>query len=86
MSWDAVMSSIIPFLGNDVFEPTDIKIMSDAYNKAMDDIYDFGHPNKVVGQLIAARIIELTKSGERDTDRLCGRALAACGFGQACAR
>ena len=86
MSLDVVMSSIIPFLGNDIFEPTVIKIMSDAYNNAMDDIYGFGHPNKIVGQLIAARIIELTKSGECDTDRLCGKALAACGFSQACAR
>jgi len=80
------MTSIIPFLGNEVFEPTDIRVMSDAYNKAMEDIYDFGRPNKIVEQMIAARIIELTKSGERDSDRLCDKGLAACGFGLARAK
>jgi hypothetical protein len=74
------MSSIIPFIGNAVFEPADIKVMSAAYNKAMDDIYGFGHPNKIVGEMIATRIITLTKGGERDPNRLREKALAACGF------
>ena len=77
------MTSINPFLGNEVFELADIKLMSVAYNKAMEDIYGFGRPNKIVEQRVAARIIELTKRGERDTDRLCDRALAACGFNSA---
>jgi hypothetical protein len=75
------MTSIIPFISNEVFEPSDIKVMSDAYNKAMEGIYGFGHPNKIVEDIIATRIIALTKGGERDPDRLCERALAACGFG-----
>ncbi len=74
------MTSIVPFINNAVFEPADIKVMSDAYNRAIGDIYRFGHPNKVVGEIIATRIITLTKGGERDPDRLCERALAACGF------
>lgn len=72
------MTSIIPFINKDVFEPSDIKVMSDAYNKAIEDIYVFGHPNKIIEDIIAARIIALTKSGERNSDRLCERALAAC--------
>jgi len=74
------MTSIVPFISNDVFEAADIKVMSDAYNRAIGDIYRFGRPNKVVGEIIATRIIALTKGGERDPDRLCERALAACGF------
>lgn len=72
--------SIVPFISNAVFEPSDIKMMSDAYDKAIEHVYGFGHPNKIVGEIIAARIISLTKGGERDPDRLRERAIAACGF------
>jgi hypothetical protein len=74
------LTSIIPFIGNAVFEPADIKLMSDAYNNAIEDVYGFGHPNKIVGKMIAARIIALTNGGERDPNRLRERALAVCGF------
>jgi len=74
------MTSIIPFITNAVFEPADIKIMSDAYNKTIEYIYGFGRPNQIVGEIIAARIITLRKAGERDPDRLRERAIAACGF------
>ena len=40
--------------------------MSDAYSRAIEDVYGFGHPNKFVGKIIAARIIALTRGGERD--------------------
>jgi hypothetical protein len=72
--------SIVPFVSSTVFEPADIKVMSDAYDKAMEDIRCFGRPNKIVLAMIAARIIDLTKAGERDPHRLCERALAVCGF------
>jgi hypothetical protein len=74
------MTSIVPFISNAVFEPADIHLMSDAYNKAIEAVYGFGHPNKIVGKVIATRIITLTKGGERDSNRLRERALAACGF------
>ncbi len=60
--------------------------MSDAYNKAIEDVYGFGHPNSIVEEIIAGRIISLAKGGERDSNRLRERALAACGFSQDCAR
>jgi hypothetical protein len=74
------MASIVPFISNAIFEQADIQVMSDAYNRAIDDIYSFGHPNKTVELIIATRIITLTKAGERDPDRLHEQALAACGF------
>ena len=74
------MTSIIPFISNAVFEPADIKLMSDAFNGAIEDVYDFGRPNRFVGKVIAARIIALTHRGERDPIRLREEALAACGF------
>jgi hypothetical protein len=74
------MASIVPFISDAVFEPADIKLMSDVYTKAIEHIYGFGHPNKIVGKIIATRIITLTSGGERDPKRLRERALAACGF------
>jgi hypothetical protein len=76
----AAMTSIVPFISNAVFEPADIRLMSDAYSRALEDVYGFGHPNKVVEKLIAAGIMTLTRGGERDPERLCERALAVCGF------
>jgi hypothetical protein len=76
----AAMTSIVPFINNAVFEPTDIKLMSDAFDKAIEDVYAFGRPNKIVGKIIATQIISLTNGGERDPNRLCEKALAACGF------
>ena len=75
-----VVTSIVPFISDAVFEPADIKLMSDAYDKAIEDICGFGHPNKIVGKIIASRIITLTNDGERDPKRLRERALASCGF------
>jgi hypothetical protein len=79
-AWGEAMASIVPFISNAVFEQDDIQVMSDAYDRAIEDIYSFGRPNKTVEAIIATRIITLTKGGERDPDRLCERALAACGF------
>jgi hypothetical protein len=76
------MTSIIPFI-NGVFEPADIKTMSDAYSKAIENIHRFGRPNRIVGEIIATQIITLMQGGEHDPDRLCERALTACGFSSA---
>jgi hypothetical protein len=78
--WEEAMASIVPFISDAVFEQADIQVMSVAYNRAIEDIYSFGRPNKTVEGIIATRIITLTKGGERDPDRLCEQALAACGF------
>ena len=79
-AWGEAMASIVPFISNAIFEQADIQVMSDAYNRTIEDIHSFGHPNKTVELIIATRIITLTKAGERDPDRLHERALAACGF------
>jgi len=74
------MTSIVRFISGAVFEVAEIRLMSDAYNKAIEDVYSFGHPNAIVEGIIAARIINLTRGGERDLSRLREKALAACGF------
>jgi hypothetical protein len=77
------MNSIVSFISNAVLEPADIKIMSDAYSRAMEEIFGFGRPNRIVAELIATRIIVLRERGDRDADQLCAKTLAACGFRQA---
>jgi hypothetical protein len=60
--WGEVMASIVPFISNAVFEQADIQVMTDAYNRAIEDIYSFGRPNKTVEAIIATRIITLQKA------------------------
>jgi hypothetical protein len=74
------MASIVPFISNAIFEPEDIKTMSDAYDRALEKIRDFGYPNRIVKEIVAKRIIKLAKAGERDLHRLCDSAMAACRF------
>jgi hypothetical protein len=74
------MTSIVQFISGAVFEPADIKLMSHAYDQAIEAVYRFGRPNAIVEGIIATRIINLTKGGERDPSRLRKKALAACGF------
>jgi hypothetical protein len=60
---ERVMASIVPFISNGVFESADIKVMSDAYSGAIENICGFGHPDKIVGEIIATPIITLTQAG-----------------------
>jgi hypothetical protein len=79
-SGGGAMTSIVQFISGAVFEVADIRLMSDAYNQAIEGVYSFGRPNAIVEGIIATRIINLTKGGERDPIRLRESALAACGF------
>jgi hypothetical protein len=74
------MTSIVRFINGPVFDAVDIQLMSDAYDKAIEDVYSFGRPNAIVEEIMATRIVNLTKGGERDPNRLREKALAACGF------
>jgi hypothetical protein len=74
------MTSIVQFISGAVFDAADIKVMSDAYAMAIEEVYSFGRPNAIVEGVMATRIINLTKGGERDPIRLRESALAACGF------
>jgi hypothetical protein len=74
------MTSIVQFINGPVFDAADIQLMSEAYDKAIEDVYSFGRPNAIVEEIMATRIVNLTKGGERDPNRLREKALAACGF------
>ena len=60
------------------FGPDEVKILTDAYDRARRSLHDKGQP-AIVQEIIAKRIIALAKEGERDPARLCADALTALG-------
>jgi hypothetical protein len=74
----AVFSSKASFSG-EAFEPEVVEIMSDAYGRALRHLHDKGQPD-VVLELIANRIIRLTREGERNSEALARRSLVALGL------
>ena len=53
--------------------------MGQAYDKARKLLHDRGQP-AIVNEIIARRIIEIARKGERDPDKLCERVLSAFGM------
>ena len=73
------MASILPFIrrGADFDEET-TRLMGEAFDAARASLHDKGQP-EVVYEIIAKRIIEAAKKGERDPTRLRDAGLAALG-------
>lgn len=75
------MISIIPFLKPDAAFDADItKVMDDAFDAACRELHDTGQPH-VVKEIMAKRIIDAVRNGERNPQRLCAKALNALGLG-----
>ena len=72
-------ATIVPFLRDTSFGPDVTSEMGKAYDKALHALHDTGQPH-VVQEIIARKIIDIAKSGERDAERMCARALAALGI------
>lgn len=53
--------------------------MGDAFDQARKLLHDRGQPS-VVQEIIAKRIIEIARTGERDADKMCKRVLTAFGI------
>lgn len=60
------------------FEPTALKLMGEAFDKACAEIR-CGEPLAVSEEALAKQIIVLASIGERDPDRLCQAALTVFG-------
>src|ERR1700757_1000413 len=65
------MASILPFIrkAGTVFDDRVTQIMGEAFDRARKDLHDTGQP-PIVYEVIAKRIIDAAKNGERDPDRL----------------
>src|SRR6266576_6304095 len=74
------VASILTFIGKagGVFDDRVTQIMGEAFDRACKDLHDKGQP-EIVYEVIAKRIIEAVKNGERDPIRLRKAGLAALG-------
>jgi hypothetical protein len=76
---EGAMTSIIPFVRQNVFDAETTRVMGEAYDAACGELGNGGTP-ALVKEVIAKRIIEAAKKGERDPQRLCAKALDALGM------
>jgi hypothetical protein len=80
------MASILAFIKKvdlgSVFDDHATRAMGEAFDAACKDLHDTGQPS-VVYEVIANRIVEAAKSGERDPVKLKEAALVAFGGGRA---
>jgi hypothetical protein len=72
-------ATIVPFLKDGSFDPETVHAMGDAFDKARKLLHDRGQPG-VVQEIIAKRIIEIARTGERDPDKMCKQTLSAFGI------
>jgi hypothetical protein len=60
-------------------DPAAVDAMNNAYAKACKMLHDRGQP-ALVQEIIAARIVVIAKSGERDPGRICAQVLSGLGL------
>jgi hypothetical protein len=75
------VASILPFIQKSgiVFDDRATEIMGEAFNAACKELHDKGQPT-IVYEVIAQRIIDAARNGERDPVRLRNVGLAGLGF------
>ena len=75
------MGSILPFVARSgaVFNDLATQVMGQAFDAACKELHDKGQPT-IVYEVIAKRIIEAAKKGERDPARLRNIGLSGLGF------
>jgi hypothetical protein len=77
------VGSILPFIARSgtVFDDHATEIMGAAFDAACKELHDKGQP-AIVYEVIAKRIIDAAKIGERDPVQLRNIGLAGLGFGK----
>ena len=74
------MATILPFVSDKFdFDDEATRIMGEAFRRGLHGPTDTGQP-ALVREIIAKRIIEAAKKGERDPARLRAAGLAALGY------
>ena len=75
------MASILPFIkkAGSVFDDHATEVMGAAFDAACQELHDKGQP-PIVYEVIAKRIIDAAKNGERDPIQLRNIGLAGLGF------
>jgi hypothetical protein len=80
-AYGSLMSSIIPFVRKSgvVFDDRVTDLLGQAFDAARRELHDRGQPD-IVYEIVAVRIIEAARKGERDVSRLTAAGLAALGI------
>ena len=75
------MASILPFIkkSGTVFDDPATRILGEAFDAACKELHDKGQPT-IVYEVIARRIIDAARNGERDPVKLRNVGLAGLGF------
>ena len=68
------MTVDVPQFESASFDADTVRAMGLAYNRALRELHDKGQPRLVL-EVIAKRIIDAAKAGERDSETLCEIAL-----------
>lgn len=69
------MGQILPFVPRVVFDDADTRIMGEAFDAACEEVRDDGQP-PLAREVMAKRIIDAARAGERDVNRLRDAALS----------
>jgi hypothetical protein len=73
------MADVLSFFQGAASDDDATQVMGKAFDRACQSLHDNEQPD-LVRQIIAKRIVEVARKGERDLDELCARALQALGF------
>jgi hypothetical protein len=75
------MASILPFVRKSgvVFDDKSTTLLGQAFDAACRELHDKGQP-EIVYEIMAIRIIDAAKNGEREVTKLAAAGLAALGF------
>jgi hypothetical protein len=74
-----MLAKITPYLHGTSFDPEQVRVMGQAYDKALQALHDRGQPD-IVMEVLAKRVIAIVETGLRDPDQICARALEAFGI------
>jgi hypothetical protein len=74
-----VSGPFVPPFAQASSDPNVVDVMGRAYTKACKMLHDKGQP-LLVQEVIADRIIQMVKTGERDPDRICLRVITDLGL------
>jgi len=72
-------AEILPFLKDSSFDSETTRAMGEAYDKTRKLLHDRGQPH-LVQEVLARKVIDVARTGERDPDKICERVLKAFGI------
>lgn len=73
------MGTVVNLFREAAFGPEATRVMGEAFEMARRSLHDTGQP-EIVQEVLAKRIIDLARKGERDPQKLCEGALRALGL------